>query len=61
VNTAMVQDLVKTLDLSEKEALAIVSYRERNTKVKDFEELKKIPGVSAEKLQAKRDLIAVGL
>jgi len=61
VNTATVQDLEKTLELSEKEAQAIVSYRERNTKLKDFEELKKVPGVSAEKLQAKRGLIAFSL
>lgn len=61
VNTATVQDLEKVLELSEKEAQAIVSYRERNTKIKDFEELKKVPGVSAEKLQAKRALIAFSL
>jgi competence protein ComEA len=61
VNTATVQDLEKVLEFSEKEARAIVSYRERHSKIKDFEELKKIPGVSAEKLQAKRSLIAFSL
>jgi competence protein ComEA len=61
VNTATVQDLEKALDLSEKEAQAIVSYRERNTKIRDFEELKRVPGVSAETLQAKRGLIAFSL
>lgn len=61
VNTATVQDLVKVLELSGKEAQAIVSYREKNTKIKDFEELKNVPGVSAEKLQAKRGLIAFSL
>jgi competence protein ComEA len=58
VNTATVQELEKVMEVSEKEAQAIVSYRERNTKIKDFEELKKVPGVSSEKLQAKRGLIA---
>ena len=61
VNTATVQDLEKTLALSGKEAQAIVSYREQNKKIKDFEELTKVPGVSAEKLQAKRGLIAFSL
>jgi competence protein ComEA len=61
VNTATTQDLEKMLELPEKEAQAIISYRERNSKITDFEELKKIPGVSAEKLLAKRGLIAFGL
>ena len=61
VNTATIEDLERVLELSGQEAQAIVSYRERNTKVKDFEELKKVPGVSVEKLQAKRGLIAFSL
>jgi competence protein ComEA len=61
VNTATARDLEKVLELSEKEAQAIVAYREKNTRIKDFEELKKVPGVSAEKLQAKRGLIAFSL
>jgi competence protein ComEA len=61
VNTATAQDLEKTLELSGKEAQAITAYRERNSKIKDFEELTRIPGVSAEKLQAKRSLIAFSL
>jgi len=61
VNTATAAALEKTLGLSSNEAQAIVAYRERNNKIKDFEELKKVPGVSAEKLQAKRGLIAFSL
>ncbi len=61
VNTATAEDLEKVLELSEKEAQEIVSYREKNRTIKDFEELKKVPGVSAEKLQAKRGLIAFSL
>jgi len=61
VNTATAQDLERMLELPEQEARAIVAYRERNSKIKDFEELKKIPGVSAEKLLAKRGLIAFSL
>jgi competence ComEA-like helix-hairpin-helix protein len=61
VNTAQPGALQKLLGLSAGEAQAIVAYREQNTKIKDFEELKKVPGVSAEKLQAKRGLIAFSL
>jgi len=58
VNTASASDMEKTLSLPIKEAEAIVAYRERNGKIHDFEELKKIPEVNADKLQSKRMLIA---
>ncbi|SRR5579871_927055 len=58
VNTATGPEMEKALGLSEKEAQAILAYRERNGKIKDFEQLKKVPGVSAEKLQEKRGWIA---
>jgi competence protein ComEA len=60
VNTAPAAELEKLLDFSAKEAQAVVVYRERNGKIKNFEDLKKVPGVSTEKLQAKRGLIAFG-
>ena len=58
INTATQSQLQDLLGLTEKEALAIVAYRDHNGTIKDFEQLKSVPGVSAEKLQAKRDLIA---
>ena len=58
VNTASVQELEKTLNIPAKEAQAIQGYREKNGRIKDFEELKKINGVSADALQTKRGLIA---
>jgi len=58
VNAASAQELEKSLGLTGSEAQAILSYRERNGAVKDFEELQKIPGVSAGKLQPKRAMIA---
>ncbi len=61
VNTASAQELEKTLDLPAKEAQAIVEYREKNGRINDFEQLKKIPGVSADRLQSKRPLIAFAL
>ena len=61
VNTASAEELAKSLGLSAKEAQSIAAYREQNRTIRDFEELKKIPGVSVEKLQAKRGLIAFSL
>ena len=58
VNAASAQELEKSLDLPAKEAQAIVAYRERNGKIKDLDELKKVPGVSADRLQAKQAMIA---
>jgi competence ComEA-like helix-hairpin-helix protein len=61
VNTATASELEKTLGLSVDEAKAIRAYREKSGKISDFEQLKRIPGVSAEKLDAKRPLIAFAL
>jgi competence protein ComEA len=58
VNTASAGDLEHALGLDEKAAQSIVGYRDKNGKFKDLEELKKVPGVSAEQLQQKRQLIA---
>jgi len=58
VNTATAKELGTFLGLDEKEAQAIVDYREKNGSFKDLEQLKKVPGVSAEKLQSKKELIA---
>jgi len=61
VNTASAKDLESPLGLSAKEAQAVVDYRQKNGSYKSFEELIKTPGVSVEKLQAKRNLIAFRL
>lgn len=58
VNTASAEDLQKALALSTKEAQAVLSYREKNGKYKNFEELLKTPGISPEKLREKRNLVA---
>jgi competence protein ComEA len=58
VNMAPAKELEQFLGIQENEARAIVDYREKNGKFKDLEQLKKVPGVSAEKLQEKRQLIA---
>ena len=61
VNTASAKELQSVLGLSEKETQAIVDWRKQNGNIKDFEQLTKVPGISAEKLQAKRPEIAFSL
>jgi competence protein ComEA len=61
VNTASAKDLQSSLGLSEREAQAIVNYREQNGNFKDFEQLKKLPGLNLEQLQSKRPQIAFSL
>jgi len=58
VNTAPAAELEKALALSAKEAQALLSYREKNGKYKNFEELLKTPGLNPEKLREKRNLVA---
>jgi len=54
VNTASVQELVTGLGISEKEAAAIARYRDEKGKFKTFEDLEKVPGIDASKLEAKK-------
>lgn len=61
VNTATQQQLQEILGFAEKEAQAIVTYREHHGTIKDFEQLQTVPGVSAVNLQQKRSLIAFTL
>ena len=61
VNTTSAKDLESSLGLSSREAQAVVDYRRKNGNYKNFEELMRTPGVSVEKLQARRNLIAFSL
>jgi competence protein ComEA len=58
VNTAAAAQLEETLGLTENEARAIVSYREQNGDIKSLDQLKSMPGVSPDKIQAKAAEIA---
>src|ERR1035437_9899287 len=58
VNLASAKSLEAELELSTKEAEAIVAYRERNGAFKSVEELKKVPGLDAKKVEAARDWLA---
>ena len=46
--------------IDEKQARAIVDYRAQHREYKNLDQLKQTPGVDADKLQRKRELIAFG-
>jgi len=58
VNRAPAKDLETELDFSPREAEAIVEYRERNGDLKSLDEMKKVPGLDAKKLDALKGRIA---
>lgn len=61
VNTASSKELVGSLGISDKDAQAIVAWREQHGNFKDFEQLIQVPGILVEKLRAKRMEIAFSL
>ena len=58
VNQATAQQLQSGLGLSEKEAAAVLHYRDEKGDFKTIDDLKKVPGVDAAKIEAKRSLLA---
>jgi len=58
VNKAAAAQLEKELGLTEKEAQTIVAYREQNGDIKSLDQLKSVPSVSPDKIQAKAEAIA---
>lgn len=57
VNTAPLVELKMVLGITAKEAQAVFDYREANGKFKVWQELQKIPGVDAKKIEEKKDLM----
>ena len=57
VNRASAAQLVEALALTSDEAAALVAYRAKNGDYKTIDDLKKVPGVDATKLDAKKDLL----
>ena len=59
VNTATAKELQDGLKISDKDAQAIVSWREQHGKFKNFEEVRKVPGFGCRKdrRQARLDII----
>ena len=58
VNTARAIELESTLGLPRSQVAKIVEYREKNGPFKSIEALKKVPGVDAAKIEAKKDRLA---
>jgi competence protein ComEA len=54
VNEAPATDLAAALDISEKQAAAIVRYREEKGKFRSIEDLAKVPGLDAAKIEANK-------
>jgi competence protein ComEA len=54
VNTAAAPEIETTLEISAKDAEAIVRYRESKGSFKTLEDLKKVPGLDAAKIEADR-------
>jgi competence protein ComEA len=57
VNKASASDLSKVLDLSAKEAEAVVAYRKKNGDFKSIEDLSKVPELAGKKIEDKKNLI----
>jgi competence protein ComEA len=55
VNKASAKDLETGLELTAKESEAIVSYREAKGSFKSLDDLKKVPGLDAVKIESKKD------
>jgi competence protein ComEA len=55
VNTARAIELESGLTLTRSQAAAIIQYRTKNGDFKSLEDMKKVPGVDAAKLEAKKD------
>jgi len=57
VNQATAWNLRNWLNFSEKQAIAVVDYRKQNGDFKTLDDLKKVPGMDAKVLDAKKDHI----
>jgi competence protein ComEA len=58
VNTATAIQLESGLSLKRSQAAAVISWRTQNGKFKTLDDLKKVPSIDAEKIDAKKDRIA---
>jgi competence protein ComEA len=57
VNKASAKELQAILEISLESATAVVNYRQQNGGFKTLDDLKKVPGIDAAKLDAKREII----
>jgi len=57
VNTAKAIDLEARLSLRRSEAAAVIEYRARHGSFKSIEDLKSVPGINAEKIESKKNVL----
>ncbi len=57
VNTATAIQLESRLTLRRSQAAAVIAYREKNGEFKSIDDLKKVPGIDAQKFESKKDKI----
>jgi competence protein ComEA len=55
VNMATAKDFASVLGISEDDGKAIVDYRDKQKGFKTIEEMEKVPGIDAQKVEAKKD------
>jgi competence protein ComEA len=55
VNEAAAKELAAALEISNQQAEAIVQYREGKGRFRTLDDLKKVPGLDAAKIEAKKD------
>jgi competence protein ComEA len=55
VNEARAIELESGLSLRRSQAAAVIQYREKNGPFKSIEDLKKVPGIDTDKIEAKKD------
>ena len=58
VNTSAAKELESKLEISSKEAEALVQYRDQNGKFQSFEDLKKVSGLDLKKIEAKKERLS---
>ena len=57
VNKATATELAATLAISQETASAIVSEREKNGPYKEWQDLKRVPGIDLKQIEDKKDLV----
>jgi competence protein ComEA len=58
VNTAKAIDFETRLSLRRSQAAAVIQYRNTHGSFKSIEDLKKVPGIDRERVDAKREALA---
>jgi len=59
INTAPFEELRSVLGLTVEEAKAVLTYRKENGDFKSWQELQKVPGVDAKKIETKKELMVL--